>query len=54
MLKVTVTMLSDAKTIFRLLRPTRGDSHRDRLNDFYGAQANGYDAFREKAFNQSR
>lgn len=41
--------LSQLKTLYHLtLSPIRGDTHQQRLDSFYGAQAEDYDAFRKK------
>lgn len=41
--------LTDLKTLYALtLAPVRGNSHAARLESFYGRQAPGYDAFRER------
>lgn len=41
--------LSQLKTLYHLtLSPIRGETHQERLDSFYGAQADDYDAFRKK------
>ena len=41
--------LADLRTIFQLVAtPIRGETHAERLESFYGAQAAGYDRFRER------
>lgn len=41
--------LSQLKTLYHLtLSPIRGDTHQERLDSFYGGQAEDYDAFRKK------
>lgn len=40
---------SDLKVLYRLLAaPIRGDTHAERLESFYGAQAEHYDGFRKR------
>lgn len=42
-------MVSQLKTLYHLtLSPIRGKTHQERLDSFYGAQAEDYDAFRKK------
>lgn len=41
-------MLSDLRTLRQLMRPGRGATHRERLDDFYDRQAGDYDRFRER------
>ncbi len=42
-------MLSQLKTLYHLtLSPIRGETHQERLDSFYGGQAEDYDAFRKK------
>jgi S-adenosylmethionine-diacylgycerolhomoserine-N-methlytransferase len=46
---------ADARILFHLLRgQRRGGSHRERLQAFYGPQARGYDAFRERLLHGRR
>lgn len=41
--------LSQLKTLYHLtLSPIRGETHQERLDSFYGGQAEEYDAFRKK------
>ncbi len=41
--------LSQLKTLYHLtLSPIRGNTHEERLDSFYGGQADDYDAFRKK------
>lgn len=41
--------LSQLKTLYHLtLSPIRGETHQERLDSFYGGQAEDYDAFRKK------
>ncbi len=41
--------LSQLKTLYHLtLSPIRGETHQERLDSFYGGQADDYDAFRKK------
>jgi len=41
--------LSDMKVLYHmLLKPVRGDSHAERMESFYGGQANAYDDFRKR------
>ena len=40
---------SDMKILYHmLLKPVRGDSHAERMESFYGDQAEGYDDFRKR------
>lgn len=40
---------SDMKILYHmLLKPVRGDSHAERMESFYGGQANAYDDFRRR------
>lgn len=41
-------MFSNAKVLLHLLKGGKGNSHAERLEDFYGPQADHYDSFREK------
>ena len=42
-------LLSDLKILYHmLLRPVRGKSHAERMESFYGGQAEGYDDFRRR------
>ena len=42
-----MTLAADLKTLYHLtLAPIRGQTHADRLESFYGRQAEGYDEFR--------
>lgn len=44
-----MTWVSDIKTVCHLVvSPIRGETHQDRLESFYGAQAEGYDGFRKR------
>ena len=44
-----MTLRSDIKTLYHLaLRPVRGRDHAERMEDFYAAQAEGYDDFRRR------
>ena len=42
-------MLANLKTLYHLtLAPVRGDTHQQRMENFYASQAGHYDAFRDK------
>ena len=44
--------LSDLKILYHLaLKPVRGKSHAERMENFYGGQAEGYDDFRRRLLN---
>jgi len=44
-----LSFLSDLKTLYHLtLRPVRGKTHAERMESFYGGQAEGYDDFRKR------
>jgi len=50
-----VELLSDLKTLYYLTaQPVRGDSHAERLESFYRAQASGYDRFRQRLLHGRR
>ena len=41
-------LIADLKTLYHLIKPTRGNTHEERLESFYGGQAEQYDRFRER------
>lgn len=41
-------MLEDLKTIYQLVKPSRGDNHAERIENFYSQQSGHYDHFRKK------
>ena len=42
-----MAFFSDMKVLYHMLvKPVRGDSHAERMESFYGGQANAYDDFR--------
>ena len=41
-------VISDLKTVVKILRPPKGKEHVDRLESFYSGQADDYDEFRKK------
>ena len=44
-----MSVRSDLRVLYHLaLKPVRGSSHAERMEDFYNHQAADYDAFREK------
>ena len=44
-----MSILADLKTLYHLtLHPVRGRTHAERMESFYGGQAEGYDAFRKR------
>ena len=43
-----MALVSDLKTLLHLVKPTRGQDHKSRLESFYGGQAEGYDEFRKR------
>ena len=44
-----MAFFSDMKVLYHmLLKPVRGDSHAQRMESFYGGQANAYDDFRKR------
>ena len=44
-----MSLWSDLKVLYHLtLAPVRGKSHQDRLESFYGGQAQAYDSFRKR------
>ena len=45
-------LFSDLKILYHLaLKPVRGKSHAERMENFYGGQADGYDDFRRRLLN---
>lgn len=45
----TQTLISDSRVLWNLLAsPTKGNTHRERLNNFYQGQASSYDSFRQR------
>ncbi len=38
----------DLKVLYHLVKPTEGDTHQERLENFYRGQATGYDRFRQR------
>ncbi|QDV11596.1 Demethylmenaquinone methyltransferase [Rosistilla oblonga] len=43
-----MTISSDLKTLLQLALPIRGETHQQRLESFYGKQADNYDLFRKR------
>ena len=44
-----MALLADLRVLYHLvLKPVRGDSHAERLESFYGGQAEAYDDFRKR------
>jgi len=44
-----MAFFSDLKVLYHMLfKPVRGDSHAERMESFYGGQANAYDDFRKR------
>ncbi len=44
-----MSLFGDAKILYHmLLRPLRGKSHAERLENFYGGQAKSYDDYRKR------
>ncbi len=44
-----MSIASDLRILYHLLlRPVRGDSHAQRMENFYAGQASGYDDFRKR------
>ncbi|MEL6492182.1 MAG: class I SAM-dependent methyltransferase [Cyanobacteria bacterium J06621_3] len=41
-------LIADLKTLYHLIKPTRGNTHEERLESFYGGQAEQYDRFRQR------
>ncbi|QDS87323.1 Demethylmenaquinone methyltransferase [Rosistilla ulvae] len=41
-------LLNDLKTLIQLALPIRGNTHQQRLENFYGKQADNYDVFRKR------
>lgn len=42
------SVANDIKTLWRLVKPVRGQNHQERLESFYSEQAEDYDEFRAK------
>jgi S-adenosylmethionine-diacylgycerolhomoserine-N-methlytransferase len=48
-MSITNSILSDGRALWHILAtPHRGSTHRERLNQFYGGQADVYDSFRKR------
>jgi len=48
-INLLVWLFQQLKTIFNVfLHPISGNTHKERLESFYGQQAEGYDDFRKK------
>ena len=46
---MATSLLTDLKILYHLvLKPVRGSSHAERMEDFYGGQADDYDSFRRR------
>lgn len=43
-----MSLTRDLTTLLHLVKPTRGDSHTERLENFYRGQASNYDSFRAR------
>ena len=43
-----MSIASDLRILYHLIRPNRGRNHAERMEDFYSGQAEGYDSFRER------
>ncbi|MEM7647191.1 MAG: class I SAM-dependent methyltransferase [Pseudomonadota bacterium] len=41
-------MIQDLRTIYRMIKPTKGADHEERLENFYSEQSTHYDDFRKK------
>ncbi|MEM9008668.1 MAG: class I SAM-dependent methyltransferase [Cyanobacteria bacterium P01_F01_bin.86] len=41
-------LIADLKTLYHLIKPTQGSTHAERLESFYGDQAEQYDSFRQR------
>ena len=41
-------IVRDIKTVYHLLKPVRGNTHQERLENFYSGQAENYDLFRQR------
>ena len=49
-----MTLIRDLKTIYRMARPIRGETHGERMDSFYGHQAYHYDEFRKRLLSGRR
>ncbi|NER87303.1 class I SAM-dependent methyltransferase [Moorena sp. SIO3A2] len=47
-MSVLSDLISDLKTVYHLAKPIRGDSHQERLENFYRTQSTDYDRFRRR------
>ena len=47
-MSVLSNLISDLKTVYRLAKPVRGDTHQERLENFYSTQSKDYDRFRQR------
>ena len=43
-----MSLLKDVKTLFHLVKPIKGGSHKERLENFYSGQSVDYDDFRKR------
>jgi S-adenosylmethionine-diacylgycerolhomoserine-N-methlytransferase len=41
-------IVRDLKTVYHLVKPVRGNTHQERLENFYSGQAENYDLFRQR------
>ncbi len=47
-MSVLSNLIGDLKTIYHLAKPVRGDTHQERLENFYSTQSTDYDRFRRR------
>ncbi|MDJ0737963.1 MAG: class I SAM-dependent methyltransferase [Nostocaceae cyanobacterium] len=47
-MSVLSNLIGDFKTIYHLAKPVRGDTHQERLENFYSNQSQDYDRFRRR------
>ncbi len=47
-MSVLSNLIGDLKTIYHLAKPVKGDTHQERLENFYSTQSKDYDRFRKR------
>lgn len=47
-MSVLSNLISDFKTVYHLAKPVGGDTHQERLENFYSTQSKNYDRFRQR------
>jgi len=47
-MSILSNLIGDLKTIYHLAKPVQGDTHQERLENFYSTQSRDYDRFRKR------